>query len=108
MLKNIDSPLYDYGLMSNYDINNYFINKKYKLFLKFKSYVITIWVVFNIIRYIFYLFKSNNGKVHNNYYDIVQHFGGLTEFYYAITIFTLILLFYIIYIFNYSDSDLYQ
>jgi len=81
VINDIDLPLYKYGLMFRYDINNYFDTDIKKRKQNFKFYAVIIWILVNFLRISICLINVENGRVAKYYFDIIQYIGGLTEFY---------------------------
>jgi hypothetical protein len=108
IIENMDSPLYKYGLIHRQDINNYFTTKKKEIFQKFKSIALTLFLLFNIIRYFVYVKTFRNKNYPFAYYDVLHYLGGVTEFFFGMAILALILAFRLMYIFNFSDKKLYK
>jgi len=87
VIKDIDLPLYKYGLLFRYDINNYFDSDINRRKQKFKYYAINIWLLINILRACVSLTNVENGTVPKYYFDFLPYFGGIPEFLYSISIF---------------------
>jgi len=80
VIEDIDLPLYKYGLLFRYDINNYFDSDINRLKQKFKCYAINIWLLINILRVCVCLVNLENGSIPKYYYDLVQYIEGIPEF----------------------------
>jgi hypothetical protein len=106
-IPDIDEPLYKHGLIYKHDINNYFYDNKRKKKQRMKTLALTLWILFNIFRYSFYLIYNKNGRVPLYYFDFAQDIGGIAVLYYGGAIFFSIFGLRIIYLFNFSDSSHY-
>jgi len=104
VIKDIDLPLYKFGIVYRHDIDNFFQNQNKVRIQKFKSYVLNFWLFINIIRFIWYIIICKNGKIPIYYFDLVQYVGGIPEFYYAMSILPLMLSMFIIYLFNHKNQ----
>jgi hypothetical protein len=85
-IKEIDLPLYKYGLMFRHDINGYFDDDIKRRKQKIKSFVLTLWQLFCILHLLICLLSVKNGRVPDYYFDVVQYIGGITEFFYVMGI----------------------
>lgn len=74
----LDLQLYRYGLIK--DVKNSTATGKTRIIQLLKFYALRIWILFNLIRYLFYLLKAKNGIVPKNYLDISQNIGMLPQF----------------------------
>jgi len=108
VIRNIDLPLYEYGLIHRQYINSSFDSKKQRRIQKIKSYALNIWFLFNIIRWFSYAKAFKKGRFLLLEFDFIRYIGGLLEFHYAITILGSILCLRIVYLFNYSDRNHYK
>ncbi len=108
IIKDIDSPLYKYLLFYRFDIRNRFLTNKQKLYQRIKNNILCIYLFLSIVRYGIYLIVCKNGKIPIYYLDIIQYFGGITEYFYLNSFFFSILCLRILYIFNHSNSDEYE
>jgi hypothetical protein len=84
VIEDIDLPLYKYGLIHKQNINNYLITNKQKKFQAFKSYASTAIQLLVIILLSLQLRFYNNPNYSLFSYDLLNYFGGLTQFIYAI------------------------
>jgi hypothetical protein len=100
----IDLIFYKYGILYKHDINNYFNNDSNKRRQKFKTWTLSVWLVFNIIRFSLYLYYSKNGTLPLYYFDIIQNFGGITVYYYVAALSGTILSLRIITLFNNNNK----
>jgi hypothetical protein len=107
-IKDIDSPLYKYWLFYRFDIKNRFLTHKQKLNQRIKTNILCIYLFLTIVRYGICLIVCKNGKIPIYYLDIMQYFGGITEYFYLNAFFVSILCLRILYIFNHSNSDEYE
>jgi hypothetical protein len=98
----LDLKLYKYGFIK--DVKNSVATRKTRIIQLLKFYALRIWILFNIIRYLFYLLKAKNGIVPMNYLDISQNIGMLPQFARINTFIILILTYSIIDMF--SDQNL--
>jgi hypothetical protein len=107
-IKDIDLPLFKYGLIRKQNINNYLITNRQKKFEAFKSYASTAILLLIIIRLLLQLrfYKDPNYPLF--FYDVLNHFGGLTQFVYVICLFGAALALRLIHLFNHSDENLYK
>ncbi len=87
VIKDIDLPLYKYGLIHKQNINNYLVTNKQKKFQTIKSYASTAILLLIIIRILLLLrfYKNPNYRLFS--YDFFNYLGGLTQFVYAILLF---------------------
>jgi hypothetical protein len=104
----IDLIFYKYGILYKHDINNYLNNDSKKRRQKFKTWSLSVWLVFNIIRYSLYLYYSKNGRLPLYYFDIIQNFGGITVYYYAAALSVTILSLRILTLFNSSNKSYFK
>jgi hypothetical protein len=104
-IPDIDKPLYKHGLIYKHDINNYFDDNKRKKKQRMKTLALSVWILFNIFRYSFYLMFNKNGRVPLYYFDVAQDVGGIAVYYYGGAILFGIFGLRIIYLFNFSDSS---
>jgi hypothetical protein len=108
VIEDIDLPLYKYGLIYKQNIDNYLATNKQKKFQKIKSYALTaIFLIVNILSFIRLKFYKNL-KDTIFYYDLLNYFGGLTQYIYAICLLGSLISLRLIYLFNYSDESLYE
>ena len=76
----ISYPLYKYWIFYRFNVINTIHNKKILFKQKIKVFVIIFLLLFNIIRYAFYLYKSeSNKRLPLHYFDFIQYFGGIKE-----------------------------
>jgi len=102
IVRDIDLPLYKYGLIHRIDINFYLENQNKKSIQKIKSNALIILLFFHTIRHIFYWVVSKNGRVPDIYLDITQYIEGFPQFNRAITVISGLFSLSIVFIFNYS------
>jgi len=105
VINDIDFPLYKYGIVFRYHINNYFDTEIKRKKQKFKSYCISLWILLNILHFSLCLMFIKNGKTPNYFFDIIPHFGGITQYYYLMAILALILALRVINLFNDENFD---
>jgi hypothetical protein len=106
VIKDIDSPLYDYWLFYRFDIRNRFVSDRQKLIQKIKTNLLVIHLFICVIRIGIYLLVYKKGRIPLYYFDIIQHIGGITEYFYSIALIFTLLSLRIIFILNYSyDKD---
>ena len=102
-ISDIDSDLYDYGIVYNnkiYDLSQILPKTKYQ---KFKSYAKSIYLSLNIIKYFWHIYyKYKYGFIPIYHFDIVEKLGGITIYFYLSINFCLILCLRIIYLFNFK------
>jgi hypothetical protein len=108
VIEDIDLPLYKYGLIYKQNINNYLVTNTQKKFQAFKSYASTGFLLLIIIRLLLQLRFYNNPNYPLFSYDLLNYFGGLTQFVYAILLFGAVMSLRLLYLFNYSDESLYK
>jgi len=99
IISNIDFELRVIGVINRYENN--FSDRKLRLSNSY-GYVLLLFVFFNIIRYIYYILVSKDGKVPVSYLDTNQYIGGITQFHRLEILCVLISAFAIILLFNYS------
>jgi hypothetical protein len=104
IIDDIDLPLFKYGFIHRQNFIDYCNGKRNQRIRSYKSILFIVSYVFNIIRYIFYIINSVDGKVPINYLDIVQYIGGIIQFHRFEVIFGLISTLIIIIHFNYSND----
>jgi hypothetical protein len=104
----IDLIFYKYGILYKHDINNYFKNDSNKRRQKFKTWTLSVWLVFNIIRFSLYLYYSKNGRLPLYYFDIIQNFGGITVYSYTASLSATILSLRILTLFNNSNKSYFK
>jgi len=107
-INDIDFPLYKYGIMFRYDINNYFDTEIKKTKQKFKSKCMSLWLFLNLFHYFLCLMFIKNGKTPNYFFDIIPHIGGITQFFYLMSILGLILALRVINLFNNKNIDYFR
>src|SRR5258708_674545 len=83
-ISDIDLPLYRYGLTHQIDINNYFNEYNQIKKLKIKSYLIVLFFVLHILKYIMCIKYVKNGRVPNILLDVLQFVGGIPIYIYMI------------------------
>jgi hypothetical protein len=105
VIKDIDSPLYKYSHSNRIDIKNCFVSDKQKLVQKFKSSILSIYLLICIIRYGILSIIFKNKRISLYYFDTIQFYGEFPEFYYLIAIFMSTFSFRILHIFNHSNSN---
>ncbi len=99
-LRDIDRPLYRYGIIYNYD-NYDGIEGMYQKYQKYKTYGIAFWLSIYSITYFIHIFYKNLYKTIPLYQlEIVQSFGGITIFFYLIIILASVLVIRILILFN--------
>ena len=103
----IDLAFYKYGILYKHNINNYYKDEDQARKNKIKTYILSVWLVFNIIRHSLYLYYSKNGRVPIYFFDILQDYGGITVYYYMAAILGTILSFRIIILFNKKNKYLF-
>jgi len=102
IISNIDKALHVIGLINRYEYN--FNGRTFIPNNSYRSYTLLCWIFFNIIRYIYFLLVSKDGKVPVSYLDTSQYIGGITQFHRLETLCALISGFVIILIFNYKHD----
>jgi hypothetical protein len=105
VIKDIDSPLYKYFYFYRIDIENCFVSDRQKFVQKIKSNILWIYFFICIIRYGILSIIIKNKRVPQYFFDLIQYFGGIPEFYCLCAIFASILSFRIVHIFNHSNSN---
>src|SRR5258708_37178634 len=83
-LSDIDLPLYRYGLIHQIDINNYFNGYNQIKKQKIKSYLIVLFLLLHILKYIMCIKYVRNGRVPNILLDVLQFVGGIPIYIYMI------------------------
>jgi hypothetical protein len=107
-IDSIDKPLYKYGLIHKIDLNNYFNCDKERKIQKYKSFALCLLFIFSAFHYSMCLSNYKNKRVPNYYFDLIQYYGGITEYYYANGIIGSVLAFSIVFIFNYGRDNEYE
>jgi hypothetical protein len=107
-IESIDKPLYKYGLIHKIDLNNYFNSDKERKIQKYKSFALCLLFIFSAFHYSLCLSNYKNKRVPNHYFDLIQYYGGITEYYYVNGIIGSVLSFSIVFIFNYSRNRDYE
>jgi hypothetical protein len=79
-INDIDLPLINYGFICRQDFSDYSNGRRNIRFQSYESFLLIVSYIFNVIRYIFYIIDSVDGRVPDNYLDIVQYFAGITQF----------------------------
>jgi hypothetical protein len=108
VIKDIDLPLYKYGLIHKQNINNYLVTNKQKKFLAIKSYASTAIMLLVTIRLLLQLRFYKNQNYPLFYYDVFNYSGGLTQYASAISLLGALMTLRLIYLFNYSDESHYE
>ena len=90
-IKDIDFPLYKYGLIHRIDLNNYFVSDRKRRIQKIKSKLIFIILLMNTIRYTFYIIVIKENNMNKRYLDITQYMGGIIKFTFGTALFGSIL-----------------
>jgi hypothetical protein len=107
-IESIDKPLYKYGLIHKIDLNNYFNSDKERKIQKYKSFALCLLFIFFAFHYSLCLSNYKNKRVPNYYFDLIQYYGGITEYYYVNGIIGSVLSFSIVFIFNFSRDNEYE
>jgi hypothetical protein len=71
-LYDIDLPLFKYEIINRETFDVLLSNGDNKRNKGYKTYSLIALMLFNIIRYITYMFISNNGRVPKSYLDLCQ------------------------------------
>lgn len=104
ILDDIDLPLFKYGFIHRQNFIDYCNGKRSERVRSYKSILLIVLYIFNIVRYILYILNSVDGKVPISYLDIVQYIGGILQFHRFEIIFCLISTLVIVIHFNYSND----
>jgi len=104
IIDDIDLPLFKYGFIHKQNFIDYCNGKRIQRIQSYKSYLFIVSYIFNIIRYIFYVINSVDGKVPISYLENIQYYGGIIQFTRFEVIFSLISTLVIIIHFNYSND----
>jgi len=104
IINDIDVALYKYGLIYKYDVNNYFDTELKKRKQKFKYQAISVWLIFCACRSLISFRNNKDGKLPIYYFDIIQYFGGIVQFFYLIGIIAVIMGFVILKLLNIDNS----
>jgi hypothetical protein len=107
-INDIDFPLYKYGIVFRYHINNYFDTEIIRKKQKFKSYCISLWVFLNLLTFLLCLMFIKNGKIPNYFFDITPHFGGITQYFYLMAISGSVLTLRVINLFNHKNMNYFR
>jgi hypothetical protein len=107
-IKEIDLPLYKYGLMFRHDINGYFDDYIKRRKQKIKSFALTVWLLFCFLHFLICLLSVKNGRVPDYYFDVIQYVGGITEYFYAMGINGLILSLVVIILLNKKEINYFR
>jgi len=84
-ITDIDRPLYKFGMIYKYDINNYYSSDRpAERRQKIKCFSIISFLVFTIIRLSLCLRLTNSGRVPEYLFDFVQEIGGLVIYFYIV------------------------
>jgi hypothetical protein len=84
IINDIDLPLYTYGFFHRQDLNNYFDTESKRQKQKTKSFIITSWKFFDVVRYALHFIYLKNGRVPLYFFDVIQFLGGITEYFYGV------------------------
>ena len=105
----IDYPLYEYWIISRYDIRYKAYNKSLLFNQKMKVIIVILLGILNIIRLGIYLYVSKrNTELAWYYFDSLQYFDSKKEFIYIMILFALILATLLIIILNFSPNSDYK
>jgi len=107
-IEDIDLPLYKYGLIHRQDINNYFINYKYKKKQYFKCNALIVWSLIAAFRWLAYTKLFRDEKYSLIYNDFLKYAGGIPQFNYMMGIIASVTSLRLVYLFNYSQNSLYK
>jgi len=83
VINDIDKPLYKYGMIYKYDINNYYLDnpnlmKKQRMI----SLAIISFMIFNSIKFFIFISLLDNERVPDYCFDFIQEVGGLIIYFY--------------------------
>lgn len=104
-MHDIDLPLYKYGLIYKFDLNNNNLSEKTKRVRKYKSYLICLIFIVHIINLSVGLLSFKFKSLSNYNFNIIQYFGGIPEFIYLLGILGSIHSLYNIFLFNFNQNN---
>ncbi len=73
IINDIDLPLINYGFICRQDFSDYSNGRRNIRYQSYESFLLIVSYIFNVIRYRFYIIDSVDGRVPDNYLDIVQY-----------------------------------
>src|SRR5437879_833251 len=77
----IEYPLYKNWIFCRFDANNRSVDKIQLFKQRLKVWIIIAITIANLMRYVFYLYKSEHDKLLPiHYMEATQYFGGITRF----------------------------
>ena len=108
VIKDIDLPLYKYGLIHRHNINNYLKSKKIIYIQNCKIFILMIWMIISSLRWFIFSMEFSNGNIPLIDNDAIRYFGGITEYFNITAFIAAIMCTRITYLFNYSNASHYK